>query len=201
MNRDQRRPLLGHLIALEEWPQVLVSVASNRSAHNLAAKLRGMGFGAAALQGDLEQAERTKVLRQFKNKRQQVLVATDLACRGIDISELSCVVNYDLPRSPNDYVHRIGRTGRAGKCAVAVSFIDHSTCAHFRLIEKRANIRVKREQVDGFALTPQEPKTEVSKSPTIRKAPEQIGEVAYRSSDTRNKGSEMGTSGPGIATR
>jgi ATP-dependent RNA helicase RhlE len=165
VDRDRRRPLLQHLIAEEAWPQVLVFVASKRSAHNLANKLRGVGIEAAALHGDLEQSERTDVLRQFKNKKQQVLVATDLVCRGIDISGLSCVVNYDLPRSPNDYVHRIGRTGRAGKSGVAVSFIDHETQDHFRLIEKRANVSVKREQVDGFTLSPPTLKTEVDKGP------------------------------------
>ncbi len=165
VDRERRRPLLQHLMEVESWEQVLVFVASKRSAHNLASKLRGMGLSAAALHGDLEQRDRTNVLRQFKNKRQQVLVATDLACRGIDISGLSCVVNYDLPRSPNDYVHRIGRTGRAGQSGVAISFIDHDTEAHFRLIEKRAGIRVEREQVEGFALSPQESKAFVGKGP------------------------------------
>ncbi len=167
VNRERRRPLLHHLIveAEETWQQVLVFVASKRSAHNLAAKLRGMGLSAAALHGDLEQSERTKVLKQFKNKKQQVLVATDIACRGIDISELSCVVNYDLPRSPNDYVHRIGRTGRAGQSGVAISFIDHDTEAHFRLIEKRADIAVKREQIEGFIMSPRENTPDTGKGP------------------------------------
>ena len=167
VNRERRRPLLHHLIveAEETWQQVLVFVASKRSAHNLAAKLRGMGLSASALHGDLEQSERTKVLKQFKNKKQQVLVATDIACRGIDISELSCVVNYDLPRSPNDYVHRIGRTGRAGQSGVAISFIDHDTEAHFRLIEKRADIAVKREQIEGFIMSPRENTPDTGKGP------------------------------------
>ncbi len=160
VDRERRRPLLQHLIEVEAWPQVLVFVASKRSAHNLASKLRRTGLSAAALHGDLEQSERTQVLRQFKNKKHQVLVATDLACRGIDIDGLSCVVNYDLPRSPNDYVHRIGRTGRAGLSGVAISFIDHDTEAHFRLIEKRANIRVEREELEGFALSAGERNTE-----------------------------------------
>ncbi|MCP4444319.1 MAG: DEAD/DEAH box helicase [Myxococcales bacterium] len=165
VNRERRRPLLHHLISAEDWSQVLVFVASKRSAHNLASKLRGMGLSASALHGDLEQSERTQVLRQFKNKKQQVLVATDLACRGIDISELACVVNYDLPRSPNDYVHRIGRTGRAGKSGVAISFIDHETQGHFKLIEKRANVRLEREQVEGFALSAQAAPAETRKGP------------------------------------
>ncbi|MBL4632414.1 MAG: DEAD/DEAH box helicase, partial [Kofleriaceae bacterium] len=167
VNRERRRPLLHHLIvdAKETWQQVLVFVASKRSAHNLSAKLRGMGLSAAALHGDLAQSERTRVLKQFKNKKQQVLVATDLACRGIDISELSCVVNFDLPRSPNDYVHRIGRTGRAGQSGVAISFVDHETEAHFRLIEKRANICLEREQIEGFKMSPREFNPDTVKAP------------------------------------
>ncbi len=165
VDRDRRRPLLQHLITSEGWPHVLVFVASKRAAHNLATKLRGTGISASALHGDLDQSERTKILQQFKNKRQQVLVATDLASRGIDIDGLSCVVNYDLPRSPNDYVHRIGRTGRAGQSGVAVSFIDQESEAHFRLIEKRAQIRVKRERIEGFALSPKAAKTEGGKGP------------------------------------
>ncbi|MGZ5846547.1 MAG: helicase-related protein, partial [Ramlibacter sp.] len=79
-----------------------------------------------------------------------VLVTTDLAARGIDIPGLQVVVNYDLPRSPDDYVHRIGRTGRAGASGVAVSFVSAATEAHFRLIEKRQNLSLPREQVAGF---------------------------------------------------
>ncbi len=165
VNRERRRPLLAHLIATEAWTQVLVFVASKRSAHNLAAKLRGMGVSAAALHGDLEQAKRTQVLKRFSNKKHRVLVATDLACRGIDISELPCVVNYDLPRSPNDYVHRIGRTGRAGKSGVAISFVDQDTEAHFKLIEKRSKTRVEREQVEGFALVKTAPNPDVGNGP------------------------------------
>tara|TARA_R110002096_G_scaffold143328_5_gene299446 strand:- start:102262 stop:103524 length:1263 start_codon:yes stop_codon:yes gene_type:complete len=165
VDRDRRRPLLQHLIEAEEWTQVLVFVASKRSAHNLASKLRGTGIMAAALHGDLEQNERTRVLRQFKNKRHQVLVATDLACRGIDIDELACVVNFDLPRSPNDYVHRIGRTGRAGQSGVALSFIDHESQAHFKLIEKRNAFYLQRERVEGFVLSPPDSPSSERKGP------------------------------------
>lgn len=165
IDRDRRRPLLQHLIAEESWTQVLVFVASKRSARNLANKLEGTGLSASALHGDLDQSERTMVLKHFKNKRQQVLVATDLASRGIDISGLSCVINYDLPRSPNDYLHRIGRTGRAGLSGVAISFIDHESEAHFRLIEKRCNIRLEREQLEGFVLSPPEARAKANKGP------------------------------------
>jgi superfamily II DNA/RNA helicase len=85
-------------------------------------------------------------------------VATDIAARGIDVPELRVVVNFDLPRSPHDYLHRIGRTGRAGETGVAVSFIDHASAAHFRLIEKHSQIRLERERVEGFDLTGEAPK-------------------------------------------
>lgn len=193
VDRERRRPLLQHLIATEAWPQVLVFVASKRSARNLASKLRGTGLSAAALHGDLEQSERTLVLREFKNKKQQVLVATDLACRGIDISELSCVVNYDLPRSPNDYVHRIGRTGRAGKSGVAISFVDHDAQDHFRLIEKRARVSVKREQVDGFTLSPPALTGKVGKAPTKGKRKSKKDKLREQAATLAAAGSKTGS--------
>jgi superfamily II DNA/RNA helicase len=98
----------------------------------------------------MSQGARTEVLEHFKDGRWQVLVTTDLASRGIDIAGLDVVVNYDLPRSPNDYVHRIGRTGRAGASGVAISFVSAGTAAHFRLIEKRQGMALPREQVAGF---------------------------------------------------
>ena len=98
----------------------------------------------------LSQSQRTEVLQTFKDGHWDVLLTTDLAARGIDIPGLEVVVNYDLPRSPNDYVHRIGRTGRAGAGGVAVSFVSAGTEAHFRLIEKRQNLVLPREEVQGF---------------------------------------------------
>jgi superfamily II DNA/RNA helicase len=92
-------------------------------------------------------------LRDFKNGELQVLVATDLAARGIDIVKLPVVVNYDLPRSPADYVHRIGRTGRAGEKGEAVSFVTAESAAHFDLIEKRNGLSLPREVIAGFEPT------------------------------------------------
>jgi ATP-dependent RNA helicase RhlE len=108
------------------------------------------GFAALPLHGGLSQGARTQALADLKSERVRVLVATDLAARGLDIVGLSAVINYDLPRSPVDYVHRIGRTGRAGESGVAVSFISASTAAHFRLIEKRNQLALSREQIAGF---------------------------------------------------
>jgi superfamily II DNA/RNA helicase len=93
------------------------------------------------------------VLAEFKAGHLQVLIATDVAARGIDISELPAVVNFDLPRSTDDYVHRIGRTGRAGASGIAVSFVSAASEAHFRLIEKRNRFRLERERLPGFEPT------------------------------------------------
>ncbi len=108
------------------------------------------GVEAEPFHGLLSQGKRTQVLADFKASRVQVVVATDLAARGIDVAQLPVVVNYDLPRSAVDYVHRIGRTGRAGESGVAVSFVSAATEAHFRLIEKRQGLNVPRERVAGF---------------------------------------------------
>jgi superfamily II DNA/RNA helicase len=125
-------------------------------------KLNRAGISAASLHGELSQGARTQALADFRAKRIRVLVATDVAARGIDIAELPAVVNYDLPRSPLDYVHRIGRTGRAGETGVATSFITAENDAHFRLIERKNRLALDREQIAGFepvvlAIPPRDP--------------------------------------------
>ncbi|QHI69035.1 DEAD/DEAH box helicase [Tichowtungia aerotolerans] len=171
VNRLNRRPLLQHLVREEAWKHVLVFVSSKRAARNLAVKLKRNGIEADAFHGDLSQDERTFVLNQFKNRSIHVLIATDIAARGIDIQNLSTVVNYDLPRSPVDYIHRIGRTGRAGAAGVAVSFIDFNDMAHFALIEKRTKVRVDREQVPGFELEGEAPKKKKGPPPKKGRRP------------------------------
>jgi superfamily II DNA/RNA helicase len=146
----RRTPLLRHMIEQGGWTQVLVFVATRYASEHLADKLRQSGIGAAAFHGDLSQGARTKALADFKAGRLRVMIATDVAARGIDIVQLPVVVNYDLPRSAVDHVHRIGRTARAGAGGLAVSFISAGTEAHFRLIEKRQGRRVVRERIAGF---------------------------------------------------
>ncbi len=153
VNRTNRGPLLRHLIQTEQWPQVLVFVATVRGADILTVKLNKADILAHPFHAGITQAQRTQVLNDFKHKRLRVLVATDLAARGIDINQLPYVVNYDLPRSPDDYIHRIGRTARAGRSGVAVSFIGHEDMAHFSLIEKRVRLRNSRESIKGFELS------------------------------------------------
>ncbi|UTY58781.1 DEAD/DEAH box helicase [Massilia sp. erpn] len=150
VDAPRRTQLLKHLIKTEKWERVLVFVATKYASEHLADKLRQNGVRAEAFHGDFSQGARTEVLADFKSGRLQVLVATDVAARGIDIAQLPVVVNYDLPRSAADYTHRIGRTGRAGASGTAVSFVSADSEAHFRLIENRQNKRVPRERIDGF---------------------------------------------------
>ena len=141
---------LRQLIVQQAWPRVLVFVATQYATEHIAVKLRGQGLNAEPFHGQLSQGKRDQVLLDFKAGRIQVVVATDLAGRGIDIAQLPAVVNFDLPSSSTDYLHRIGRTGRAGESGLAVSFVVPDSEAHFRLIEKRQNLRLPREQVAGF---------------------------------------------------
>ena len=149
----RRTPLLRQLIEQEGWPRVLVFVATRYACDHVADKLQRAGLAAAAFHGDASQGARSKVLAAFKSGSLRVLVATDLGARGIDIAQLPVVLNYDLPRATVDYVHRIGRTARAGAEGLAVSFVSAATEAHFRLIEKRQGYRVAREQIAGFEPT------------------------------------------------
>jgi ATP-dependent RNA helicase RhlE len=157
---NRRTQLLRKLIKENGWERVLVFVATQYAAERVAAKLHQGDLFATSFHGGLSQGARKQTLQEFKEKRWDVLVTTDLAARGIDISQLPVVVNYDLPRSAVDYVHRIGRTGRAGENGLAVSFVSASTEAHFRLIEKRQGLSLPREQVSGLEPTEEAPAAE-----------------------------------------
>ncbi len=150
VDEPRRTELLRALIKEHRWERVLVFVATKYAAQHVAWKLYKNGVYAAPFHGDLSQGARKQVLQEFKDGQWDLLVTTDLAARGIDIAQLAVVVNYDLPRSAVDYVHRIGRTGRAGESGLAVSFVTAQSEAHFRLIEKRRHLSLPREQVAGF---------------------------------------------------
>ncbi|MGR4870397.1 DEAD/DEAH box helicase [Variovorax sp. LARHSF232] len=150
VDAGRRTQLLRHLLDQEKWPRVLAFVATKHAAEVVADKLRKVGIAAEPFHGMLGQGKRNQVVQDFKASRLQVVVATDLAARGIDIAQLPVVVNYDLPRSASDFVHRIGRTGRAGESGLALSFIPADSEAHFRLIEKRQGLHVPRERIAGF---------------------------------------------------
>ena len=146
----RRTQLLRHLIQENKWTRVLVFVATKYATEHVAEKLRKAGIDATALHGELSQGARTRALADFKASKIQVLLATDVAARGLDIAQLPVVVNFDLPRSAADYTHRIGRTGRAGESGLAINFISAGTHAHFCLIEKRHHVALLREQIAGF---------------------------------------------------
>ncbi|MDQ3265676.1 MAG: DEAD/DEAH box helicase [Myxococcota bacterium] len=153
VDTDKRTMLLRHLLDTHPWSHALVFVASRYGADHVALKLQRAGVAALALHGDQSQGVRTQALEDFKARRVRVLVATDLAARGLDIAQLPAVVNYDLPRSPTDYLHRIGRTGRAGEPGTALSFVTADTEAHFRVIERRHGLRLERETIPAFEPT------------------------------------------------
>ena len=154
---SRRTQLLRHLIQDQKWRRVLVFVATKHAAEIVADKLRKARINAEPFHGVLSQGKRTQVLADFKAQRVSVVVATDLAGRGIDIEQLPVVVNYDLPRSAVDYTHRIGRTGRAGESGLAVSFVSADTRAHWQLIDKRHGLELPLEQIDGFEPVQIEP--------------------------------------------
>lgn len=157
VDAHRRIDLLQQLLQQENWRQVLVFVATKRDADEIADTLRMAGIAAAAFHGDAAQGIRTLVLDNFKSGQLRVMVATDVAARGLDIQQLPAVINYDLPRSTDDYTHRIGRTGRAGESGLAISLVDAASEAHMRLIEKRQQQRVPREQIAGFEPAEQAP--------------------------------------------
>lgn len=134
---NKKGPLLRHLIREQDEKQVLVFTSSVFSANIVTGKLWKNGIDALAIHGKLSQKARTEALAKFKSGELQVLVATDLVSRGIDIKYLPTVINYELPRSPKDYIHRIGRTGRAGSAGEAISLISPDEEAHFRVIQKK----------------------------------------------------------------
>jgi len=157
VNRENRGPLLRHLLKEHKWHLVLVFMANKRATDNIAEKFRKYGIKAASFNADLEQDVRNDTLQAFKEGKVNVLFATDIAARGLDINDIDCVINYDLPRSPADYIHRIGRTARAGKSGESISFIDYETEAHFKLIEKRSSIKLSRESIAEFELIGEAP--------------------------------------------
>ncbi|MDC0933375.1 DEAD/DEAH box helicase [Arcobacteraceae bacterium] len=165
VNKENKSPLLQELIRKNNWNQVLVFMSSKRASDNLANKFRKYGFLAESFHGDLIQDDRNYTLDEFKKNKIKILFATDIASRGLHIDDIGCVVNYDLPRSPADYVHRIGRTGRAGKKGMAISFIGLEDAAHFKLIEKRCEISLEREQIEGFELKGESIQKEKGKAP------------------------------------
>lgn len=153
IDEKKRTPLLRHLFTQEKWKQVLVFVATRYASEHVANKLYQAGIYATALHGEMSQGARQAVLQEFKDARWEVLVTTDLAARGIDIAKLPTVLNYDLPRSATDYIHRMGRTGRAGEKGDVLSFVTAASLAHWNVIQKRQSNALTLEVIQGFEPT------------------------------------------------
>ncbi len=150
VGRERKKELLAHLIKSGDWHQVLVFTRMKHGANRLTDYLNDQGISAMAIHGNKSQGARTKALADFKTNDLQVLVATDIAARGIDIDQLPHVVNFEMPNVPEDYVHRIGRTGRAGATGEAISLVCLDEEIFLRDIERLIKREIPREAVPGF---------------------------------------------------
>jgi len=152
VGKSNKRTLLSHLISNQNWKQVLVFTRTKHGANRLAEQLGKDGIHAAAIHGNKSQTARTKALAGFKQGEIRVLVATDIAARGLDIDQLPHVVNYELPHVPEDYVHRIGRTGRAGRTGEAMSLVCHEELKQLAAIEKLIRKKIPVVEVPGYTV-------------------------------------------------
>jgi ATP-dependent RNA helicase RhlE len=191
VDRDRKREVLSHMIGKHNWRQVLVFTRTKHGADRLAGQLDRDGLRSAAIHGNKSQGARTKALADFKRGSVRVLVATDIASRGIDIDQLPHVVNFELPMTPEDYVHRIGRTGRAGMEGNAVSLVSHDEHRQLRDIE-----RLIRQELPKVVLEGYEP------SRALRPAPAPAGRGGNRRPEGRpHAGRHGGPQGPRSAGR
>jgi ATP-dependent RNA helicase RhlE len=156
VGQKQKRDLLVHLVKTNDWHQVLVFMRTKHGANKLAEYLGKHGIPAAAIHGNKSQSARTRALAEFKDGSLPVLVATDIAARGLDIDQLPHVVNFELPNVAEDYVHRIGRTGRAGSSGAAISFVDAEERGHLAGIERLLKRSIERETLPDFVVAPVE---------------------------------------------
>jgi len=165
VDKKQKAGLLIQLIRDNDWKQVLVFSRTKHGANKLAKQLEAAGITAAAIHGNKSQGARTKALADFKRGAVQVMVATDIAARGLDIEQLPQVVNFDLPNVAEDYVHRIGRTGRAGATGKAVSLVSADECKELFAIERLIQQLLRRELIDGFEPIHDVPESRLDRRP------------------------------------
>ena len=186
VDKSRKRELLAHCIKEERWFQVLVFSRTKHGANKLAQQLKKEGINADAFHGNKSQSQRTRALQDFKDAKTQVLVATDIAARGIDINLLPQVVNFDLPYVPEDYIHRIGRTARAGQEGKAISLVSADEHKLLFDIEKLLKFAIPREIIDGFEPE-QNLKTEAPKSrPNRRKRPPRSSRKPQKSRSSKS---------------
>src|SRR5438477_1020507 len=150
VDATRKRELLAHLVKTNDWKQVLVFCKTKHGANRLAQQLSRDGVQADAIHGNKSQNARERALAEFKDGKERVLVAADIAARGLDIEALPHVVNYDLPHVAEDYVHRIGRTGRAGVEGEAVTLVSHEDRPLMAAIERLINRKVESRPIEGF---------------------------------------------------
>jgi ATP-dependent RNA helicase RhlE len=175
VNKSQKRELLSEMISSNNWSQVLVFTRTKHGANKLADQLSKDGLETAAIHGNKSQGARTRALAEFKSGKTRVLVATDIAARGLDIEQLPHVVNYELPNVPEDYVHRIGRTARAGHSGEAVSLVSADELSFLRDIERLVKQKIEQVKEQGFTSSQpaakQSPKKPISfKKPSSRRS-------------------------------
>lgn len=184
VDKSRKAELLSRLIHQHKWGQTLVFSRTKHGANKLVKQLAEEHIYAAAIHGNKSQSQRTKALAEFKSGELHVLVATDIAARGIDIDQLPCVINFDLPQVAEDYVHRIGRTGRAGATGLALSLVSADEITQLHAIEKLIKRKLERVAVDNFeprhSLPESAPKNAVRKPAPFKKK-------AQGASKTRNK--------------
>ena len=165
VDKSRKSALLSHLIHTNKWGQTLVFARTKHGANKLVKQLAEDNIYAAAIHGNKSQSQRTKALAEFKSGELHILVATDIAARGIDIDQLPCVVNFDLPQVAEDYVHRIGRTGRAGASGLAVSLVSADEIGQLNAIEKLIKRKLERIEIDDFEPTHNLPNTSAPVQP------------------------------------
>ncbi|MFY7670688.1 DEAD/DEAH box helicase [Tenacibaculum sp. MEBiC06402] len=168
--KSRKAAMVIELISEGKWDQVLIFTRTKHGANRLAEKLQKKGISSAAIHGNKSQGARTKALKGFKENNIRVLVATDIAARGLDIPLLPHVINYELPNIPEDYVHRIGRTGRAGASGEAISLVSREELEYVKNIEKLLQQKLKIVELEGFDLTPTEQSQPKQSSPKKTKA-------------------------------
>ena len=169
VDKSRKQELLTHLIKEKSWYQVLVFSRTKYGANRIVTRLGKSKISAAAIHGDKSQSQRSKALLDFKKGRLNVLVATDIASRGIDINKLQQVVNFDLPNAPEDYVHRIGRTGRAGESGLAISLVSADEIKQLGGIEKLTRKKIEQVFIDGFEPEHNLPEIKIDKKPKSKK--------------------------------
>jgi ATP-dependent RNA helicase RhlE len=157
VDKDTKSALLSHLILQENWDQALIFIEKKHGAAKLVSQLEKRGIQSDCIHGDRSQAVREKILADFKSGQLKYLVATGVAARGLDIGKLSRVINYDLPFKPEEYIHRIGRTGRAGNIGEAISFVAKGDFKNLCAIESRLNHLIDRKEIEGFPVRKEVP--------------------------------------------